>query len=263
MNGLGLDTGDDLLDLIMSSGGVLDPIRYPSSGAEFTALTGLTASSLYLFDEASGNLVDEIAAAALTASGTPTFAYVVGGRRGVYYDGALDYHRADVNDVGSGSFIYTQVCSLIVNPGAARFFGTRRFTGGSPEASWAIYAPFASDGRPRMQIRDGTSTLDVAASASVDMRADLGVPFMISIQRDNSTSNARIRVTKVGTAYGTSEASCAGFGSLNTAGATFGYGRPQSNLGDGVWFGWSQLSTGVQCEGSSRLADLHRALGWE
>lgn len=237
--------------------------RFPASGAEFTALTGLTASSLYLFDEASGNLVDEIAAAALTASGTPTFAYVVGGRRGVYYVGALDYHRADVNDVGSGSFIYTQVCSLVVNPAANRFFGTRRFTGTSPEASWAIYAPFASDGRPRMQIRDGTSSLDVVAPASVDMRADLGVPFLISIQRDNSTNTARIRVTKVGTPYGNSEASCAGFGSLNTAGATFSFGRPQSNLGDGVWFGWAQLSTGVQCEGSSKLADLHRALGWE
>lgn len=241
--------------------------QYPSSGAEFTALTGVTASSLYLFDEASGTLDDKIGAADLPVVGTPTYAYSVSGRRGVYYDAGTDGNNADVNAVGSSSFATHQVCALVTNPGTNQYGIYRRTSGSSPAQAFMVFWALGSNGYPQMFIRDGTSATQAnPGSGSLDIRSYIGRPFIVSQQIDKAGARMYGRVSMPGVGSFAADVSIAGYGSLDVAGQKFGIGIASPTVGataTGFWTGWAAFVLGAGAEGASYLQNMHRALGWE
>lgn len=242
--------------------------RFPSSGAEFTALTGVTASSLYLFDEASGTLDDKIGAADLPVVGTPQYGYSFGGRRGIYYDAATDGNAADVNAVGSSSFSAHQVCALIANPATLTYGMYRRTSGASPAQAWFISWLLASNGYATMFVRDGASAAQLNVGlGSLDVRTHLGKPFIVSLQVDRNASRAYGRISMPGVGNFSADVSIAGFGSLDLAGQRSGFGLSSPTVGataTGWWSGWAAFVLGAGAEGgASYLQNMHRALGWE
>lgn len=233
--------------------------QYPSNGAEFTALTGLTASSLYLFDEASGTLDDKIGSADLTAVGTPTYGVTREGRRGVHYDDVLDANRADVNAVGTSSFVAFGVFGIQPSPPPQDYAGLMGRTNITGAEEWAVWRRTNNDVTAR--IRDsGTNerTLTVAGTTFADNL------HFVALQVDRAAATARLRVVRSGGTALTASGSVAGFATLDGASQAYGFGPGVGSTPfRGAFVGWGGIAMGVQCEGASILQNLSRALGWE
>lgn len=229
---------------------------YPVTGTHFTALTGLTATSLYVFDEASGNLDDKIATHDLTAAGTPTFAHIVQGRRGIHYDAAADGHAANVHDLADASGIYTTVFSEVSDVGTAGIMG--RVNATLAEGVSIEIATGAND--LRYLVRDSGVNSTITTTTGQNFRD--GRLTLVSLQIDRANTTARLRASYNGGAV-TATSSIAGFATVAGASQTFGFGA----YGAGVRTGgaanfWAAVITGAQCEGANVLQNLHRALGW-
>lgn len=234
--------------------------QYPSSGAEFAALTGLTASSLYLFDEASGTLDDKVGAADLTVNATPQFAYDSGGRRGIYYDDAAARHGTDGVNIPTGaSLIATCVCRLITAPGAS--VGAVSCLTAAADPGWGIYFNTTANDRPNMLVRDAAAGSLAVIGADVDWPTTYPGNWLWSIQIDRANTTARSRISYSGGLAGVLSGSIAGFGDLFGGTQKFAFGAGNA-LSGGIWVGWGAYLTGVQCEGANVLENLHKSLGW-
>jgi len=237
--------------------------QYPSSGAEFTALTGLTASSLYLFDEASGTLDDKVGAADLAVNLSPTFGSTQQGRRGIYYDGSGDWHGANgVNIPTAASFICTTVTTMVADVDG--FQGVHSCWTAGADPGWGSYLITTPGRRPAMLIRDAAAgSTGVIQGANVDWPTLYPGLWLWSLQVDRANAVARTRISSGGRLLESEfTASLAGVGDLFGGTQLFAYGAGNA-LVQGMWCGWSTYLTGAQCEGASVLANLHRALGWE
>lgn len=229
---------------------------YPVTGTHFTSLTGLTATSLYVFDEASGDLDDKIATHDLAAAGTPTFAYTVQGRRGIHYDAAADGHAANVHDLADASGIYTTIFSEVADVGTAGIMG--RVNATLAEGASIEIATGAND--LRLLVRDSGVNSLIAATTGVNFRD--GRLTMVSLQIDRAGTTARLRASYNG-GFVVASGSISGFATVAGASQTFGFGA----YGAGIRTGgaanfWAAVITGAQCEGANVLQNLHRALGW-
>lgn len=237
-------------------------VQRPTSGGEFTSLTGLSAASLYLFDEASGTLDDKIGAADLAVTATPQFGYQSGGRAGIYYDDTTAAHAADsVNVPTAASIVAVAECRLVSTPSSLA--GVLSCWTATADPGWAFYLSTSANDRPTVVVRDSGANSRSLLGADVDWPTTYPGNWLWSIQIDRAAATVRSRVSYAGGLAGAElSGSLAGFGDIfgGTQRFTTGAGHL---LGGGMWLGWAAYLTGVQCEGAAVLANLHRALGWE
>lgn len=232
--------------------------QYPSSGAEFTALTGLTASSLYLFDEASGDLIDRVGAVNLpVALGTPLYNQSEGGRRTIKYESS-EGHGADVHAFGTTSAWFAAVASVPAGSGTIGIVG--RSNAGLTEGAW-IYLQIPASGTIGAIVRDDGAGSAVFQATGLDTRGK-GL-MLIQGQIDRAAAQARIRVSSV-VGVGSGSGSIAGFSTLDGASQRYQHGY-LLGIGSATnsHHAWGAVATGVQCEGASLLQNVARALGWE
>ena len=230
---------------------------YPTTATEFAAYTGLTPTSLYLFNEASGNLLDKSSSNDLTVNGTPTFSFSRSNQRGIHYDTETDHHSADVLAVGSTSFLAWGVFG--VETGAVDFAGLMGRTNATGAEEWIVY--HRTSGVVTARIRDAAAGEVSVSTAAASLDTAL---HLVQLQVDRSAATVRLRVSRPGTAALTASGSIAGFGSLDGASQKHGY---CPLIGSVPFKGGSCYGAGTRInadtEGASVTADLSKALGWE
>lgn len=235
--------------------------KYPRTGPEFTAWTGLTASSLYLFDEASGTLDDKIGSADLTVNATPVFDSSQYARRGIYYDDVAARHGTDgVNVPTADSFAALCVCRMVAAPGV--LVGLASCLTATADPGWAIYLNTSANDRPNLLVNDAAAGALSVIGTDIDWPTTYPGNWLWSIQVDRTNSIARSRISYARGLAGTLSGSIAGFGNLFGGTQKFAFGAGNA-LSGGMWVGWSAYLTGAQCEGASFLETTHRKLGWE
>lgn len=230
---------------------------FPQDGASFTAHTGRTLDSLYLFNEASGNVLDKIGSANLTAGGTPTFSVDREGRRGIHYDANIDRHSADVHAVGTTSFLAFGVFG--VQAGHADFAGLMGRINAGADPGWIVY--HRSSGAVEFIVRDDGAGLVNQATAAASLATAL---TFVGFQCDRTAAVVRVRASRPGAAALTTSASIAAFSTFNGAGLQFGFGPALGGsnvLGALVCYGGIRVN--ADTEGASVLSDLAKSLGWE
>jgi len=216
---------------------------------------GFTWDSIYLFDEASGALDDKVGAVDLNGNGTPTYNTVVHGRRGILYDAGNDCHAVDdVHIPGSTSFMAFAVCTAADN--LSCIMGG--YDSGSADPGWIVYRG-SGDNKMTIDFREtGAGQLVLASTAIADWTA----PILVSVQVDRAANTLRARVTPKGQAGQALSGSIAGFGAFSDAEYRFGFGGLPFLQG-GAWLGYAGIRIHAGTEGATKLADLHRILGWE
>lgn len=231
---------------------------YPSTSANLAALTGITPTALYLFRSMSGTVADELGGAALAANGSPVYQAQVGDMVGVDYSTANAGHRADVNALGTASWLYAAIIraprsATPALPGAIGRFDAAATVGA------ATYSQVNAS--VSMLVKDGTSTLALSSAAGA---IEFGAMYLVQLQIDRLNSTARMRWSRVqgGTAI-TSSGSIAGFLTLTGAGQTFGVGSLAAPFTYGAAVSWSMAATGAQCEGANVTSAFAVAMGAE
>jgi hypothetical protein len=253
-------TGDKRLGLLMAGGG--GGVIYPTTAAAFAAATGYTPAALYLFDETSGNVQDQVGAAHLTVNSSPTFSSIQGGRQGVYYDANGDSHRADVHALGTTPFILGTVYAQVAALTAAASVSGRR--GGDNPGYFTQYNNAAAT-TPNSFMR-GAATVNVQAAPTLDTASNMGRPLLYQMQRDNTGSRLRARASPSWSFTATRQQEGAIDPAQNTDGVTtptFGTGALTGINATGLWVGYMFLITGAAAEGASALQTIAQRLGWE
>lgn len=247
----------------MMSGPTLRYPTYPLTGAAFTALTGLTLTSLYLCQEASGDLADTIGANTLTAVNTPTYQRrMPDGRLGVYYDAALDGHYADAWTLGSNSVWMAAVVEIVSDPGGAGsgIVGKLNAAGASDGCDVNINT---GTGTMNMLVRD-TGAVSLNVTGTTNLRA-LGGLWLAQLQIDRAATTARSRMSRWsgGASPETLSGSIASHGALDGVLAMeAGFGQYGARVG-GCAVSWGAFASGAQCEGASLLATIAGLMGFE
>lgn len=228
----------------------------PLTSAHHLALTGVTPTALYLCNETSGALIDQLGGTSLAAGGAPVYAVPVDGRRGVRYPAGAS-HTADVNGIGVGSgwygCIFTIADSSITLPGIVS-----RANAAFTECV-SVYGQAGGRAGWSVQVRDNAAGQIVPAGV-VPISAG---SWLAQVQIDRAAATVRGRMSRVG--GGLSEqvtGSIAGFGSVDGAGMSFGFGA-FSAFGGGAAVAWCATALGVQCEGATFLAAMAQRLGVE
>jgi hypothetical protein len=235
--------------------------KYPRTGPEFTALTGLTATSLYLFNEASGSLLDQVGGVDLGVTNTPTFDSSQHGRRGIAYDGAVERHGADGVNLPTGdSLIAGVVCKQLAAGGA--LVGAVTCLTATADPGWGIYMSTAANDRPTFLVRDAAAGSATNLGADVDWPTAYPGLWLWTLQVDRTNTTARTRISSGGRLLEEFSGSIAGLGDIFGGTQKFAFGAGNA-MSYGMWCGYGFYLTGAQCEGSAVLSTLHKSLGWE
>lgn len=180
-------------------------------------LAGLSLTSLYLCNEASGNLVDCIGGQTLTAGGTPVYGDTSGSqrKRGVAFNSTSDGFQADVHDLDTRSFVMFAVVYFSSTPDTT-IFG--RLNAAGAEGAFVGVATPAS-GTLRAVIRDSGAG-ELALAPAVDVRTKL---CCIVLQGDRgATPTGRFLIKPHGEAAVEQTGSLAGLVSLSGLNQGFG-----------------------------------------
>lgn len=231
---------------------------YPQTGALFTGQTGLVASSLYLFNEAAGSVLDKVGVADLAVVNAPVFDYRSRGQQGIAYDTLNDAHRANVNSMALASGIYAAVFSSFSAVDVTKHI-------------WG-YGDSADTSRLRIQYQGGDTTIgaQIQSGASNLVLSVIpppegdDIPRIVLLQIDRAAAVARLRLAGSGEVPLVAAGSIVGFGTFTGTGVTaFGAGQVIAGTGLGCAVFYGMFLSGVQCEGATVLQDLSRHLGWE
>lgn len=224
--------------------------------AEFMALTGVTMSGIYLCRETSGSLADVLGGTALAATGSPAYQQLVRDRLGVRYPAGAG-HGADVHALGTGSGWYAAVFRIAdLALGLPGIVG--RINAAFPEGL-VLYSQIGGV-QWTIQVRDAAAG-QVAVSGSTNIGAGT---WLGQMQIDQSAAVVRGRMSRIG--GGVTEqisASISGFLTLDGAAQKFGPGAPAGAVTGGAAVSLVLAATGVQCEGSTFMANMARNLGVE
>lgn len=232
----------------------------PMSGGEAANRLGVTLTSLYLMDEASGALVDAMGGASLAVTGAPTFRRVdAAGGLGVHYSAVGQLHSADVNPLGVASGWYAAVFEDASK--AAVLTGIVGRANGAFTEVAVVY--LQSTGTTTAQINDAGANPAVTVNGTTANPKTTGGAWLAQLQIDRAAGFARTRFSSIGGGVVEQvQASIAGYATLDGAGQVFGFGcLPALNYGAAV--SWGATATGAQCEGATFLAAMAQRLGVE
>lgn len=207
----------------------------------------LSLASLYLCEDASGNLTDCVGSSPLTTAGSPVYRSAVGGKLGVSFDSATDGFNADVHDLAAASGLYAAVMHFTTTPDTFVF---GRTNSASTEAA-LIAVSVPASGTLRFAIRDSGAN-DLTLAPAVDVR---GKTCLLLAQIDRTNTTARFLIKPRGEASTTSNGSVAGFATVSGAAQTFGlcnFGGVTTQTG-GFTCLFLAVATGAQTEGATVL----------
>jgi len=236
-----------------------DRFSTPTTSAGFLSATGITPTSLYNCREASGAAVDSVSGNNLAAIGSPKYQQPIGGKIGFKYDTAGAGHGSNVNDFASNSVIFGCVATIPSTPSAGLpgIIG-RTFYTTFPEAM--IYRASDAVKYATFTIRDSVSTL-ILSDNSLNL-VDVQRPILYIGQIDRTNTTARFLIADTNKILTQRSGSIAGFGTL-TGGSSpmFCFGAGTSFVaGPAVCYAF--YATGAQCEGSTKLLNVARGLGF-
>jgi hypothetical protein len=224
--------------------------RWPYVGALAARVRNaveLDLTSLYLADEASGNLLDRIGAHDLVAAGTPVYRDVVGGKLGTTYNSSSDGHSADVHDFAEASGLFVLVAHFTTTPDT--FVCGRVNPLGTAGAFLNVATP--ASGTLRASIRDsGAGALTLAPATDVR-----GKTMIAIVQVDRAAATARLFLKARGEASITATGSIAGFSTLSEASQSFALCNPTgvTSQTGGFTALMVAVATGEQTEGETIL----------
>lgn len=210
-------------DIRFTIGDVLTPITWTNVNAEITA------------NGAANNLV---------ATGTPTYGDIAGGRKGILYDVASDYHQGSVPGAGSALWwVSTTAADLVANS-----FLSYVYSGSNA----AIV--YNGGGTILLSRNDGAGHTQ-GLNPTIVLTADDGAYF-IGVQEDYTGPTLRILVARAGKAY-KANGSIAGYTAMPVArSARFGGNAA------GVRIQHAGVCYGTQAEGATALDLLAARLGY-
>jgi hypothetical protein len=232
----------------------------PMSGGEAANRLGITLTSLYMLDDASGSIADEMGGTALAVTGAPTFRRVdAAGGIGVHYSAAPQIHSADVNALGVASGWYAAVFEDVSK--AAVLTGIVGRANGAFTEVALLY--LQSTGTTTAQLNDAGANPAVTVNGATANPKTTGGAWLAQLQVDRAAGVARTRFSSIGGGVvEQAQSSIAGYATFDGAGQVFGFGcLPALNYGAAV--SWGAVATGVQCEGASFLANMARRMGVE
>jgi hypothetical protein len=231
--------------------------KYPTSGADFTAQTGLTATSLYLCEEASGNMVDAVGGLTLTAAGTPVYGGYVGPKLGLGFNSTSDAFVANVHDLAAASGLYLCAAYHTTTPDSLIFGRTN--AGSDPGIMVGVATP--ASGTLRGILRDdGANALTLAPA--LDVRGKLVLEIL---QVDRAANVARLFLKPRGEPAVTASGSIAGFSTFSAASQTFGlcnYVPGTTSQTGGFTATLLAVATGAQCQGTALCDAIAAGLGF-
>lgn len=234
-------------------------VKFFTTAAQFAAATGMTPTSLYLFDEESGNLQDRVGTVHLPVSSTPTFRTPRAGKWGILYDTTPDGHTlAGAHQIGAGSGIYFSVAQIDVSAATQSIIASQ----GDGDPCVRVYLSAPGAGNTSLLVRDepgaGSLLLSIAGSYA------FGGLVLYAAQIDRSTNTAVYRRSPYGAAPEQVSGSIAGFGSVSgDVGEAFGFGNVPGFTSDTITNFYGGVILGAAAEGADRLVRLARGLGFE
>lgn len=222
-----------------------EEISVPYSATAFTQATGITPTSYYTCQNASGALVDIVAGNNLTQVGTPSYRKSVSFYVGVGTDVAASGFAANVNDPGLSSCIFGAIGTFpkafASLPG---IFGRNSSTG---FPACAIYRALNTVKYPTFLVRD--ATLQLALSDSNINVVDPERPILYLGQVDRAASTARFYVADSYKALTSLSGSISGFGTLSGGTTPNCFIGGAGGLSSGFSCALAFFATGTQCEG--------------
>jgi hypothetical protein len=231
--------------------------KYPTSGADLTAQTGLTATSLYLCEEASGNMVDAVGGLTLTAAGTPVYGGYVGPKLGLGFNSTSDGFLADVHNLGTSSGLYLCVAYHTTTPDS--FIFGRSNSGGDPCVFVGVATP--ASGTLRAVLRDDGAN-GLVLSPALDVRSKLVLEI---VQVDRAANLAKLYLKPRGEAAVSASGSIAGFSTFGAASQGFGLCNLAPGLTSqtgGFTATMLAVATGAQCQGTTLCDAIAAGLGF-
>lgn len=233
--------------------------RITRSPKQLQSAIKLTLQSLYLCDEASGNMVDCVGGFGLSAAGTPVYRDPIQGKVGVGFNSTSDGMTADVNDLAAASGVYFAVNYHAALPDTF-LFGRINNTG-AVGACVAMNDSTPGTGRLRGLIRDGVAA-GLTLSPTTDVRAKLCVEVL---QVDRGNAVGRLLVKARGESATEATGSLTGYATLTAATQLFGL----CNFVSGVTSQTGNftclllgVAVGTQCEGADVAARIAAGLGF-
>lgn len=213
----------------------------------------VTPTSIYLFDEPSGSLIDHVGSHNLSVGGSPTFRSLVDYRYGTKYGANGDYHRADVHAPGSDSIIYG--CLFKVH---TTITGQNFIMGSSNGADRCLFMGVNSQAAGTLRAVAWDGTTFQAVSPSLDCR---GKVLLGLVQVDRAAGLLRFRLSSQGVAP-TETSAAIPSGALSSATHYFGFGDfVSSATADAMTPMWAFVARGSQTEGATILASISQRLG--
>jgi hypothetical protein len=159
-------------------------------------LAAASPGSLWLCQEASGNLADTIGAQTLTAASTPLYQQAVAGwtRLGVEFNSGADGFAAAAGvgpDPGATSVCMVFLVNVITNAATRRIMTI----GGSTAATEFALGAIATTGIPRIKV------LTLTADGATDMYAAAVIPIVLKLDRTGSTAKAYTDADEIAGTY--------------------------------------------------------------
>lgn len=223
---------------------------YPPTPGSLLAVAGLdvaTDGALYLFDEASGNLIDHSGNGRdLIVGGAPTFGDDRNGHRGIYYPALTAKHVANVISVGAGeSCLFGTIASFADAVHQTHVWG--QFSTG------VAYAMLYWAGPTTLNWRAVSgATVSIAITGVVKDNE----PYFVGGQIDRSGPTMRILAARRGVAIKGS-ASASGVGAVTDTFGVNAYAAANS-----VHHDYGFVAKGAQCEGATVLDSVAAKLGF-
>ena len=232
----------------------------PGTAAGFLNATGITPTSIYLCRDSSGSLIDSVSGNNLAQVGTPKYNVPVVGQFGVSYTSSGSGHGSNVNDFAGNSVIFGCIATHPATPDA----GLPGLIGRVSNTSFpcaAMYRTTETLKYPTFLIRDTVSTLTLSDATINTVEPIRPILYLAQIDRANTT--ARMVVADANRILTNQSGSIAGFGSFTGGTSPIFYTGDASivfRAGNALSYGF--YATGAQCEGSTKLLNVARGLGF-
>lgn len=240
---------------------VIAPPSYPLTSAAFLAATGITLTSYYPCQDASGSLVDTANANNLSAVVSPLYKRINRGHLGIDADTAGDGFAAAVNPIGVNSAIMGAVVTFKASSGPAVTPYVIGLSSDTTFPSFLIY-------RANDNLKYVNLLLNDTAAGSLllgDVASDIVTanrPYLVMAQIDKNANLGRLVIADSRRILVNTSGDITGFITLT------GGSNPKFNIsGAGTATASAAVSlgffaTGVQCQGTTKLVDIAYRLGW-
>lgn len=239
---------------------------FPTTINSFFNLTTLRPDAIWIGTVSTGSIIDTTGNGNnLAPTGSPQYLYAgPDGTTGISYGWGVG-HRADVANLGSGSFIYGALVNIVTDNNSSQLL-LGRINATSDPCCIAYIDTNTSPRYPVVLLRDsGAGTVAVNLNTAIDWITTYPREWLVQIQVDRVTVPpvVRARISAGNVLADEKTGSMTGVASLSGTTGQFGFGHSMGAATGGSAFYYGYYITGSQCTGSNALRDLAVRLGYE